>query len=90
LNAFDERDYNRIRKDEKTFSDEIIQTKMRIYSEYITFVKEAIEDNEQIILKLDKILLELSRFFSIENGKIEEMSAMKEIDDLINKIKLYN
>lgn len=91
LNAFDEKDYNRIKNyGEKKFSREFVQTKMRIYGEYITFVKEAIEDNEQIILKLDKILLELSRFNSIENGKIEDMSAMKEIDDLINKIKLYN
>lgn len=91
LNAFDERDYNRIKKyEEKRFSNEFITTKMRIYNEYISFIKRAIEDNERIILKLDKILLELSKFFSIENGKIEEMSAMKEIDDLINKIKLYN
>lgn len=91
LNAFDERDYNRIKKDgEKKFSNEFIQTKMRIYGEYITFVKNATEDNEQIILKLDEILLELSKFSSLEEGKIEEMSAMKEIDDLINKIKLYS
>lgn len=91
LNAFDERDYNRIKKvGEKKFSNEFIQTKMRIYNEYIHFVRKAIEDNEKIILKLDRILLELSRFNSLEHGKIEDMSAMKEIDDLINKIKLYN
>ena len=91
LNAFDEKDYNRIRKDgEKKFSKEFINTKMRIYGEYISFIKKAIEDNEQIILKLDKFLLELSKFNSLEDGKIENMSAMKEIDELINKIKLYD
>ncbi len=92
LNAFDEKDYNRIRKGgaEKKFSKEFILTKMRIYDEYISFVKKATEDNEQIILKLDKILLELSKLNSLEDGKIENMSAMKEIDELINKIKLYN
>lgn len=92
LNAFDEKDYNRIMKNgaEKKFSGEFIQTKMSIYKEYISFVKNAIEDNEQIILKLDKILLELSKLNSLENGKIENMSVMKEIDELINKIKLYN
>ncbi len=91
LNAFDEKDYNRIRKDgaEKKFSREFIQTKMNIYNEYISFVKIAAEDNEQIILKLDKILLELSKLNSLKDGKIENMSAMKEIDELINKIKLY-
>ena len=91
LNAFDENDYNRIRRDgEKKFSREFVQTKMRIYGEYISFVKNAIEDNEQIILKLDKILLESSKLNSLEDGKIEDMSVMKEVDDLIEKIKLYD
>jgi hypothetical protein len=90
LNAFDERDYNRIKKyGEKKFSKEFVQTKMRIYDKYVSFVKDAIQDNEEIILKLDKLLLELSRFNSLED-KIEDMSAMKEIDDLINKIRLYS
>ena len=91
LSAFDEKDYDRIRKyGEKKFSREFVNTKMRIYGEYVSFVKNAMEDNEQIILKLDKLLFELSKFNSLEDGKIEDMSAMKEIDDLINKIKLYN
>jgi hypothetical protein len=89
LNAFDEDDYKRI-MNEKNFSEEFIQTKMNIYGKYISFVKKATEDNEQIILKLDKILLELSKFNSLEDGNIENMSAMKEIDELIKKIKLYN
>ena len=91
LNAFDEEDYNRMRKDttQVAFSKEFIQTKMGIYHEYISFVKESIEDNEQILLKLDKLLLETSRFNSLEDGEIENMSAMQEIDELINKTKFY-
>lgn len=96
LNAFDENDYNRIKREigdrgnsKNKFSREFVQAKMLIYGEYVTFIKRAIEDNEQIILKLDKFLLELSRFNSLENGEIENMSAMKEMDDLIKKIKLY-
>ncbi len=91
LNAFDEKDYDRIKKEgEKKFSKRFIQTKMNIYDEYIAFIKNAIEDNEQIILKLDKILFELSKFNSLEDGKIENIREMKEIDDFINKIRLYN
>lgn len=91
LNAFDEEDYNRIRKDDakKKLSQEVIQKKMSIYEEYICFVKNASDDNEQIILKLDQLLLELSDFNSIEDGELEEMNEIKEIDDLINKTKLY-
>ncbi len=91
LNAFDEKDYNRIRKDgaQKKFTEEFIKTKMSIYNEYISFVKDATEDNEQIILKLDQILLELSKLNSLEDGELENMSAMKDIDELISKTKLY-
>ena len=63
---------------------------MNIYNEYISFVKKAIDDNEQIILKLDEILFELSKLNSSEDGALENMSAMKEIDDLIKKVRLYN
>lgn len=91
LNAFDEADYNHIKKDEtyQTFSKEFIQTKKDIYQEYILFVKESMEENEQIILKLDKLLLEISRLNSLENNEIENMSGMKEIDELINQTKYY-
>jgi hypothetical protein len=91
LNAFDEQDYNRIRNDsiQKNFTKEFIQTKLSIYNEYIVFVKDSIEDNEQILLKLDKLLLEISKFSSLEDGEIEKMSAMIEVDELINKTKLY-
>jgi hypothetical protein len=91
INAFDEDDYNSIRKNaaKMNFSSDFIQTKMSIYNEYITFVKDAAEDNEQILLKLDKVLLEISKLGSLEDGEIENMSAMKEIDELINNTKWY-
>lgn len=91
LNAFDEADYNRMQSNSarKKFTADFIQTKMEIYNEYIAFVKDAIEDNEQILLKLDKLLFEISKFNSLEDGEIEHMSAMKEIDELIKTTKLY-
>ena len=91
LSAFDEDDYNRMKKDnaQGKFSNTFIQAKMSIYNEYILFVKDSTEDNEQILLKLDKLLLEISKFNSLEDGEIENMSAMKEIDELISKTKYY-
>lgn len=91
LNAFDEDDYNNIKKNDayKMFSKEFIQTKMEIYNDYISFIKNSMEDNEQIILKLDKLLLEFSRINSLEDGEIEKMSGMKEIDELIKQTKYY-
>ncbi|NDL67051.1 hypothetical protein [Anaerotalea alkaliphila] len=91
LSAFDVEDYRRMRtrRAKREFSKEFIRTKMGIYHEYIRFLKESIKDNEQILLKMDRLLLELSRLNSLENGEMEKMDAMKEIDELINKTKLY-
>ncbi|MFZ3130508.1 MAG: hypothetical protein WA125_05245 [Desulfosporosinus sp.] len=91
LNAFDEEDYNFIRKkhEARTFSQEFMADKLKVYNEYIAFVKAAAEDNEQILLKLDKLLLEISGLNSIESGQIEQMDGMIEIDNLIKQAKYY-
>jgi hypothetical protein len=91
LNAFDEDDYNFIKKQRNAgaFSEEIMEEKFKVYNEYIRFVKEATEDNEQILLKLDKLLLEISGLNCIESGELEQMAGMIEIDNLIKQAKYY-
>lgn len=98
LNAFDEVDFERLkrieesmyRKNTGTRSNDIVRTRMSIYNEYIAFVRNAVADNEDIIYRLEKLLLEISRFNSLEDGEIENMSAMKEIEELTNNTKYYN
>jgi hypothetical protein len=41
------------------------------------------------LLKLDKLLLEISRLDSLEPGDIENMACMQEIDSLIKQTKYY-
>ncbi|HII06747.1 MAG TPA: hypothetical protein HA349_05390 [Methanotrichaceae archaeon] len=91
MNAFDEEDYNFIRKKRESgdFSEEFMEEKIEVYNEYITFVKIATEDNEQILLKLDKLLLEISGLNSVESGQLEQMAGMREIDNLIKQAKEY-
>lgn len=91
LNAFDDEDYNHVKNNSMRtkYSEEILQMKMSIFNEYISFVREAKEDNEEVLLKLDKVLLEISRFNSLEAGELENMSAMKEIDELIQNAKWF-
>lgn len=91
INAFDEDDYNFIRnkRDSGDFSAEFMEEKIKVYSEYISFVKAAAENNEQILLKLDKLLLELSGLNSVERGQLEKMPGMIEIDDLIKQTIKY-
>lgn len=91
INAFDEEDYERMHNlfAQKKFSTEIITSKMNIYNEYISFVKNAIEDNEEILLKLDALLLEISKFDTLEIGEIDNMKEIKEMDELIRKSRYY-
>lgn len=91
INAFDEDDFERIKQKglQGKFSQEVINTKLEIYNEYIEFVKNAVEDNEEILLKLDRLLLEISKFNSLDQGQIENMDALKEIDELTKQAKFY-
>ncbi|HET8685431.1 MAG TPA: hypothetical protein VFM18_02060 [Methanosarcina sp.] len=91
LDAFDEEDYNFTRKkyEEGAFSQELMEEKLKVFNEYINFVKAATEDNEQILLKLDKLLLEISGLKTIESGQLEKMPGMIEIDNLIKQTKYY-
>lgn len=91
LNAFDEEDYNFIRKkyEDGAFSQQFMEEKFRVHDEYIAFVKAATEDNEQILLKLDKLLLEISGLNCIESGQLEQMAGMIEVDNLIKQAKYY-
>ncbi len=91
INTFDEEEYNRIKiTGELRYSEKFIATKKSIYNEYISFVKNSIEDNEEIILRLDALLLEITKLDSLAEGEIDNMTEIKQLDELINKIKYYN
>jgi hypothetical protein len=90
ISAFDDQEYAQIRKgDKRKHKSRYTDSKLAIYNEYIEFVGQGMEMNEQIILKLDKLLLEISKFNSFDDDEIENMDAMQEIDELINNVKWY-
>ncbi|MGF7047350.1 hypothetical protein J2T13_001855 [Paenibacillus sp. DS2015] len=90
LNVFDESEFKRVMNPNVTqFSSELLQEKKNVYNEYLSFVKSSIGTNEEILLKLDKLLLEISRLDSLEPGDIESMPCMQEIDSLIKQTKYY-
>jgi hypothetical protein len=90
LNVFDESEFERIRSQKPTqFSRELLEEKKNVYNDYLSFVKSSLGTNEEILLKLDKLLLEISRLDSVEPGDIENMPCMQEIDSLIKQTKYY-
>jgi hypothetical protein len=90
LNVFDESEFESVRSQKSTrFSRELLQQKSEMYNEHLSFVKNSLGTNEEILLKLDKLLLEISRLDSFELGDIENMPCMQEIDSLIKQTKYY-
>ncbi|OME76896.1 hypothetical protein BK120_27510 [Paenibacillus sp. FSL A5-0031] len=70
-------------------SNKLVQEKTNLYKEYLSYVTGYLRANEEILLKLDKLLLEISLLNSTDYRDVEEMSCMKEIDILIKQTKLY-
>jgi len=88
ISAFDEEEYKKLDHNE-LHNDDLLREKLCIYNEYIVFVNNATKTNEEILLKLDKMLLEISRYNSLEDGDVNKLPAIMEMDELIEKAKLY-
>ncbi|MDR1629481.1 MAG: hypothetical protein LBS36_04615 [Oscillospiraceae bacterium] len=88
ISAFDEDEYLRLTRGEFA-SNELTKEKQSIFNEYIEFVDNATRTNEEILLKLDKMLLEISRYNSIDGGDIKKLPAILEMDELIKNANLY-
>lgn len=90
LNVFDEADFDRVMRRRATpFKQEIMQQKINMYNEFLAFVHGSLNTNEEILLKLDQLLLEISRLDSFDPEDIEHMPCMQEIDSLIKQTKYY-
>lgn len=90
LTIFDEVEFEKTMSHKSTtLSQKLLQEKINIINEHISFMKNSLTSNEEILLKLDKLLLEISRLDSFEFGDIEKMPCMQEIDSLIKQTKYY-
>ncbi len=69
--------------------NEVSDEKMQIYEEYLRFVKNATATNEDILLKMDKMLFEISKYNSLEDGEVHNLPAIKEMDELVKNARLY-
>ncbi|GAA3401487.1 hypothetical protein ACFFNY_13875 [Paenibacillus hodogayensis] len=90
LNVFDEAEFASVMTQKTArFSKQLMQEKTNLYNDFLAFLKYSLDNNEEILLKLDKLLLEISRLDSFEPGDIENMPCMQEIDSLIKQTKYY-
>ena len=87
--AFDEEEYNQIKRGKSTLRQSIATQKMDIYNGYIDFVSRSVDGNEEILLRLDRLLFEIANLNSLDVGELEKMEAIRELDTLIRDSKWY-
>lgn len=94
---FDYKDYTKLMSKLKnsqmaegiTNTSKSASTQLKIYNEHIDYVKGLVEMNESILVKLDSLLLEISKLDDIDEAGLEELAAIQEINDLISQTKYY-
>ncbi|MFB9274328.1 hypothetical protein [Cohnella cellulosilytica] len=90
LRAFDESEFESLgSRGAARMPRELLQMRVEMLNEFIGSVKYSVGMNEEILLKLDRLLLEISRLDAFEPGDIEAMPGMREIDELIQQTKHY-
>ncbi|WHY21775.1 hypothetical protein QNH28_12670 [Paenibacillus sp. G2S3] len=91
LSVFDASEFSLFASQQRPaqFSDKLVQKKTALYNEYLAYVTGYLGANEEILLKLDQLLLEISLLDSTNYKDVEDMPCMKEIDDLIKQTKFY-
>jgi hypothetical protein len=89
MTAFDETEYKRLR-----LAGSLTGTsaqRMALYAEALNFAAAIAESNDEVLLKLDMLLAELSKLGDDSSSAEAGTShAMEEIDSLIKNAKLYS
>jgi len=92
---FDYKDYRKLKEKESHAEDtgsvisKSAQKQLDIYREHIEYVGGLVDMNEEILVKLDGLLLEISKLDDLDQQGLENMAAVQEINDLIAQTKLY-
>jgi hypothetical protein len=88
LNSFDEEEYETMLS-KKSVSRKTWLEHKAIYDEYKTYVSRAVQTGNDILLKIDRLQLEVSKLSTKDPNDIEKLESVKEIDTLISQVKWY-
>ncbi len=90
---FDYKDYSKILEKikESGYStvSRSVDTQLSIYNEHINYVRGLVSMNEDILIKMDSLLLEISKLDDLDEQGLENMAAVQEINALIEQTKFY-
>jgi hypothetical protein len=85
LKAFDEDEYARSVR--SPYQNPINEERRGLFEEYAGFIKKTIDTNEDILIKTDRLILELTKLSDASD--IDNLNALKEIDTLIQNTQFY-
>ena len=94
ITIFDYKDYtkqmNKLRNspsvDGVNVASQTLSAQIKIYNEHIGYVRSVVETNENILVKMDSLLLEISKLDDIDEAGLENIAAIQEINDLIKGV----
>ena len=90
LIIFDYSEYTNVRTGKlRGLTKEQTDAKLQIFDEHVAYINNKIDKNENILLKLDSLLLEVSKLDDVTESEIESLEAIKNINELIEQTKLY-
>lgn len=89
MSIFNENDYKELKNDISLKSQKHLKS-LEIYKEHIDYIEETIDNNNMLLIKLDNLILEISKINDNEEDDMINTQILQEIDDLINKTKLYS
>ena len=89
IDIFDTKDYLKISHSSTGMSVSAKKERMRIYTEHINYVHKLVDANENIVSKLDGLLLELTKLDDFSEESLNNNPAVNELTELINQTKFY-
>lgn len=91
LRVFDASEYSQFagRQTHPKYTDSLMKKKTALYQEFFSHLSWYLNANEEILLKLDQLLLEITLLDNADYNTVEEMPCMKELTALIKQTKLY-
>lgn len=91
ITIFDYTEYVKLRQQYKgdIASNRSNDPKAELYCEHIEYVNAKVKANEEILTKLDTLLVEISKLDDVDDESFEKLEAIQQINNLIANTKYY-
>jgi hypothetical protein len=86
MESFDDSEYKRLQNNNISISKDLRTRKLSIFEDNIIKIRSLLQKNEETMIQLDQIIPEVVK---LNDNSDRFKSANREIDELINQLRLY-